>query len=53
MPVEITEVDRLRAAISRIVADDVPMLLVRGRMSDLVSERKATEFLARHHATPA
>ena len=43
------DVDRLHAAVGRMVAD-VPVLLVRGRMSDLVSEDKATEFLARFPA---
>jgi peroxiredoxin len=47
VPVEITDVDRLHAAVARILGDKVPMLLVRGRMSDLVSEEKAGEFLAR------
>jgi len=48
-PSEIMDVDRLHAAVGRMVAD-VPVLLVRGRMSDLVSEDKATEFLARFPA---
>ena len=48
-PSEIMDVDRLHAAVERMVAD-VPVLLVRGRMSDLVSEEKATEFLARFPA---
>jgi peroxiredoxin len=33
--------------VAHILADDVPMLLVRGRMSDLVGERRAEEFLTR------
>jgi len=45
-PAEIQDVDRLHAAAGRMVAD-VPALLVRGRMSDLVSARKAAEFVAR------
>lgn len=45
-PTEVIEVDRLHAAVARMLDDDLPMLLVRGRMSDLVSERKANEFLA-------
>ena len=48
-PSEIMDVDRLHAAVERMVAD-VPVLLVRGRMSDLVSEEKATTFLARFPA---
>lgn len=44
--VEITDVDRLHAAVERVVAE-IPVLLVRGRSSDLVSEDKASAFLAR------
>ena len=46
-PNELTDVDRMRAAVDAILADDVPMLLVRGQMSDLVSQESADEFLAR------
>jgi pimeloyl-ACP methyl ester carboxylesterase len=46
-PIEVTEADRLYAAIEAILGDDVPMLLVRGQMSDLVSQERADEFLAR------
>lgn len=46
-PYEVTEVDRLNNAVAAILRDDVPMLLVRGRMSDLVSQDRADEFLAR------
>ena len=46
-PSDVTDVDRMHAAVARIVAGGVPMLLVRGRMSDLVSQRKADEFVAR------
>jgi peroxiredoxin len=49
-PVEILDVDRLHAAIGDIEADGVPMLLVRGRMSDLVSEVRAREFVDRFPA---
>ena len=42
-----TEVDRLHAAVEAILRDGVPMLLVRGQMSDLVTEERADEFLAR------
>ena len=48
-PSEIMDVDRLHAAVGRMAAD-VPVLLVRGRMSDLVSEEKAATFLNRFPA---
>jgi peroxiredoxin len=50
VPVEVTEVDRLHRAVDRMLADDVPMLLVRGRVSDLVSQEKADAFRARFPA---
>jgi pimeloyl-ACP methyl ester carboxylesterase len=46
-PIEVTEVDRLHAAVQTILRDGVPMLLVRGQMSDLVTEERANEFLSR------
>jgi pimeloyl-ACP methyl ester carboxylesterase len=46
-PIEVTELDRLHSAIATILRDDVPMLLVRGQMSDLVTQERADEFLAR------
>jgi pimeloyl-ACP methyl ester carboxylesterase len=46
-PIEVTEVDRLYAAIEAILRTEVPMLLVRGQMSDLVTEERANEFIAR------
>ena len=46
-PIEVTEVDRLNAAIESILRSNVPMLLVRGQMSDLVTEERAEEFIAR------
>jgi peroxiredoxin len=46
-PIEVTEVDRMYAAVDAILRDDVPMLLVRGQMSDLVTEERAEEFLSR------
>ena len=46
-PMEVGDLDRLHAAVAAIVADGVPMLLVRGQMSDLVTEERAAEFLAR------
>jgi pimeloyl-ACP methyl ester carboxylesterase len=46
-PIEVTEVDRLYAAIEAILRTQVPMLLVRGQMSDLVTQERANEFIAR------
>ena len=46
-PIEVTEVDRLNAAIEAILRTNVPMLLVRGQMSDLVTKERAEEFIAR------
>jgi pimeloyl-ACP methyl ester carboxylesterase len=46
-PIEVTDVDRLHAAVEAILRGDVPMLLVRGQMSDLVTEERADEFIAR------
>ena len=46
-PSEILDVDRMHAAVGRIVDAGTPVLLVRGRMSDLVSSDKADEFVAR------
>jgi peroxiredoxin len=48
-PAEILDVERLHAAAERMVAD-VPVMLVRGRVSDLVSSAKAAEFCARFPA---
>jgi pimeloyl-ACP methyl ester carboxylesterase len=46
-PTEVADVDRMNAAVATILAGGVPMLLVRGQMSDLVSQERADEFLAR------
>lgn len=46
-PIEVTEVDRMYAAVDTILRNDVPMLLVRGQMSDLVTQDRADEFIAR------
>lgn len=46
-PVEVTDVDRMYAAVDSILSNGVPMLLVRGQMSDLVTQERADEFLAR------
>lgn len=46
-PMEVTDIERLHTAVARIVADGVPMLLVRGQVSDLVSQDRASAFLAR------
>ena len=49
-PVEVTEVDRCHAAVEAILRDGVPMLLVRGQMSDLVTADRAQAFLTRFPA---
>lgn len=46
-PIEVTEVDRMLDAVAAILRDGVPVLLVRGQMSDLVTRERADEFLAR------
>jgi peroxiredoxin len=46
-PIEVTETDRLHAAVETILRNGVPMLLVRGQMSDLVTKERADEFLSR------
>ncbi|UVO10731.1 alpha/beta hydrolase [Mycobacterium sp. SVM_VP21] len=46
-PMEIHDVERLNTAVQTILDDGVPMLLVRGQLSDLVSAANAEEFLAR------
>jgi peroxiredoxin len=46
-PIEVTDTDRMHAAVDAILRDRVPMLLVRGQMSDLVSQERADQFLAR------
>lgn len=46
-PSEIAEHDRLYTAIQTILDAGVPMLLVRGQMSDLVSQDSADRFLSR------
>jgi peroxiredoxin len=46
-PIEVTEIDRMHAAVEAILRDGVPMLLVRGQMSDLVTQDRAEEFLSR------
>ena len=46
-PIELSDVDRMNAAVEAILAGGVPMLLVRGQVSDLVSQGRADEFLAR------
>jgi len=49
-PIEVTEVDRMHAAVEAILDTGVPMLLVRGKMSDLVTKERADEFIARFPA---
>ena len=46
-PIELADLDRMNAAVEAILTGGVPMLLVRGQMSDLVSQERANEFLAR------
>ncbi|QUR69967.1 alpha/beta fold hydrolase [Mycobacterium spongiae] len=46
-PIEIIDTDRMNAAVAAILRDRVPMLLIRGQMSDLVRQETADEFLAR------
>ena len=46
-PMEVTDTDRMHAAVDAILRDGVPMLLVRGQVSDLVSQDRADAFLAR------
>ncbi len=49
-PSEVSDVDRLHAAVETILGDGIPMLLVRGQVSDLVGQERADEFLARFPA---
>lgn len=46
-PIEVIEVDRMHTAVGAILRDGVPMLLVRGQVSDLVTKERADEFRAR------
>jgi pimeloyl-ACP methyl ester carboxylesterase len=46
-PFEVIDADRMHAAVDVILGGGVPMLLIRGQMSDLVSQERADEFLAR------
>jgi pimeloyl-ACP methyl ester carboxylesterase len=46
-PFEVTDADRMHAAVAAILRNGVPMLLIRGQVSDLVSQERADEFLAR------
>jgi len=46
-PVEVTDTDRMHTAVESILRDGVPMLLVRGQVSDLVSQERADQFLSR------
>jgi peroxiredoxin len=46
-PIEVTEVERMHGAVEAILRTGVPMLLVRGQMSDLVTKERADEFIAR------
>ncbi|ORV51218.1 peroxidase [Mycobacterium florentinum] len=46
-PFEVTDADRMHTAVEAILHSGVPMLLIRGQVSDLVSQERADEFLAR------
>lgn len=46
-PFEVTDADRMHDAVAAILRNGLPMLLIRGQMSDLVSQERADEFLAR------
>jgi pimeloyl-ACP methyl ester carboxylesterase len=46
-PTEISETERLMDDVGHIVDGGTPVMLVRGRVSDLVSEEKAEQFRAR------
>lgn len=46
-PVEVTDVDRMNAAVATILRDEVPVLLVRGQVSDIVRQESADQFLSR------
>jgi pimeloyl-ACP methyl ester carboxylesterase len=46
-PTEISDKPRLNADVQAIIDADIPVLLVRGRVSDLVSEQGAHDFCAR------
>jgi peroxiredoxin len=46
-PFEVTDADRMHVAVDAILRGGIPMLLVRGQVSDLVSQERADEFLAR------
>ncbi len=46
-PIEVTDTERLHSAVEAILADGVPVLLVRGQVSDLVSRERADAFVAR------
>jgi pimeloyl-ACP methyl ester carboxylesterase len=46
-PLEIVQVDRMNRAVEAIVGAGVPVLLVRGRQSDLVTNERAQTFLGR------
>jgi peroxiredoxin len=48
-PSEVADAPRLHEAVARMVAD-VPVMLVRGRASDLVSSEKAAAFCERYPA---
>jgi pimeloyl-ACP methyl ester carboxylesterase len=50
-PSEVSDVVRLEAAVTALRSSGVPLMLIRGRASDLVTEAKAKAFVARHPGT--
>ncbi|OBK56965.1 peroxidase [Mycobacterium gordonae] len=46
-PFEVADADRMHTAVAAILRNGLPMLLIRGQMSDLVSQERAEEFLER------
>jgi len=47
-PSEINDVERLDAAVAKIESSGIPLMLIRGRTSDLVTKEKAETFLEQH-----
>lgn len=50
-PIEIVDVERLNTAVATITDSGVPLLLVRGQMSDLVTGERAQTFSAASRAS--
>ena len=49
-PSELKDIPRLNEAVAKILDNGIPMMLVRGKVSDLVSEDGANRFIARFPA---